>query len=86
MYGNSFNFEKKGLFDGAIAESGSSLCNWAFSKESSIENMKRLAMDLNCNRSSSKDIMDCLREKSPTDILNSDYTNPKVNHEKNLYF
>ena len=60
------------MFRGAIAQSGSTLCYWAFSNESSIENTKRLAMDLNCNRLTSKDMLDCLRKKSPSQILASD--------------
>ena len=59
----------KDLFHQAIAESGVDLAQWAIQPASvGLQYAKKLAENLDCTTSSSKDMMDCIRLKEETDI------------------
>ena len=66
-----------GLFHRAIAESGSSLNPWSLFK-SINETTNKLASNLSCPISPSKDLLGCLRGKPASDIVMFQKTN-KVN-------
>ncbi len=84
---NSF-WDYKGLFNRAIAQSGSSLCPWSFSKENGTEeNTKQLIKVLDCNnRNTSKEMVDCLKNRSVSDFLNYDLKRKRVCNYVDLLF
>jgi len=58
----------KGLFHGAISQSGSTLCHWSFFNNIG-HRTKTLATFLQCPTDSSRHLLDCLRTKTTTEIL-----------------
>ena len=78
---------KLGLFDRAIAQSGSATCPWATQDSSTVEYSKQLVDDLNCPSSSPK-MVKCLQRKNVTDILNFEITKGRVyvNIYWNIFF
>ena len=59
----------RGLFSRAISQSGSSFCNFAASGEKQGEAARRHAELLGCGGGSSKEIVDCLRDKPATEVM-----------------
>ncbi|CAH1119496.1 unnamed protein product [Phaedon cochleariae] len=60
----------RGLFHGAIMESGTALCPWAFDQNSMGHTYsKQLAESLNCPTKSSADMLECLRKFDPKTIV-----------------
>ncbi|XP_051154450.1 uncharacterized protein LOC127277391 [Leptopilina boulardi] len=61
-----------GLFHQYIIESGSALCPWAYQKRSSIVNhLKNISKIVNCSFNTSKIVIDCLRTKNVSELLNT---------------
>lgn len=60
----------KGLFNRAIAESGSSFCHWAYT-ENVVQKTKELAEILGCPTYYSKDTIKCLRSRPALAIATS---------------
>ncbi|KAK9510784.1 hypothetical protein O3M35_005496 [Rhynocoris fuscipes] len=58
----------KDLFQRAIIQSGSSLCDWAVDYNP-VEHTKSIAKKVNCTSSYNKEIADCLQKSSPYDII-----------------
>lgn len=61
-------FPNKGLFDRAIMQSGATSCPWALQRDVG-EYTKTLAQLVSCPTSSSKEILKCLRQKTPEEIV-----------------
>lgn len=59
-----------GLFNRAIAESGSAFCHWALA-ENAVEKTKELAESLGCPTYYTKDTVKCLRSRPATAIAES---------------
>lgn len=61
----------KGLFQRAIAQSGSAACSWAFTSPQQAQNQTlKFAMAAGCQGFDSADIIACLQTKSSTEIRN----------------
>lgn len=60
----------KGLFNRAIAESGSAFCHWAYT-ENAVQKTKELAEYLGCPTYYSKDTIKCLRSRPAVAITQS---------------
>ena len=61
----------KGLFHGAISESGVDLAPWSvLKKDKAVATTLRAARELGCNSSESTELMDCLRSKNARSFLN----------------
>ncbi|XP_023016954.2 esterase E4 isoform X1 [Leptinotarsa decemlineata] len=63
----------RGLFKGAILESGTTLCPWAFSENNEgLKNSEKLAIALDCPTQPRKDMVECLRKVDPVTIIEQD--------------
>ncbi|KAF2900142.1 hypothetical protein ILUMI_06060 [Ignelater luminosus] len=58
----------KGLFKAGISTSGTALCPWTF-QERPLEKTKLLAAAVGCNQQSTKDLIDCLRNRPARQIV-----------------
>lgn len=56
------------LFQRAIIQSGSGLCDWAVDYNP-VEHAIRIAKKVNCTSTKIKEISECLRKASPYDII-----------------
>lgn len=59
-----------GLFHRAIMQSGSSFCLWA-APEDQGQSTRSLATKINCPKSPSHDLINCLRSRSPDEIMSN---------------
>jgi len=68
VHGHILSPRSKGLFESAIAQSGSALCPWAILNY--VGNYtKQLGVHMNCPTSSSVQLVQCLRTKNATDFI-----------------
>nr|ASM90852.1 putative juvenile hormone esterase 1 [Colaphellus bowringi] len=63
----------RGLFKGAILQSGTPLCPWAFSENNeNLKNSQKLARSLNCPTEPTTEMVECLRKVDALTIIKQD--------------
>ncbi|KAF2904194.1 hypothetical protein ILUMI_01986 [Ignelater luminosus] len=68
----------KGLFHRGISQGGTALASWAIHK-APLKEAKRLGASLDCDTSSTKELVKCLKQTPAVEIIKNSYHSPIIN-------
>ncbi|KAF2904191.1 hypothetical protein ILUMI_01983 [Ignelater luminosus] len=72
-----FSLLSRGLFHRGISKGGTALAPWAIHK-APLKEAKRLAASLNCDDSSTRELIKCLKEKPARQIIQNSHFSPVI--------